>query len=101
MNGIEVIILIGLIVVMAAGVGYYMTKELPTLKSMEEDPKKDITTYHTQASLTQSAMELVKEIEKVTNVPTTQEESQQLAKDLVDVVTTSAKKKKKYYPKKK
>ena len=101
MNGIEVIILIGLIVVMAAGVGYYMTKELPTLKSMEEDPKKDITTCRTQASLTQSAMELVKEIEKVTNVPTTQEESQQLAKDIVDVVTTPAKKKKKYYPKKK
>ena len=101
MNGIEVIILIGLIVVIAAGVGYYMTKELPTLKSMEEDPKKDITTYRTQASLTQSAMELVKEIEKVTNVPTTQEESQQLAKDIVDVVTTPAKKKKKYYPKKK
>lgn len=101
MNGIEVIILIGLIVVMAAGVGYYMTKELPTLKSMEEDPKKDITTCSTQASLTQSAMELIKEIEKVTNVPTTQEESQQLAKDIVDVVTIPAKKKKKYYPKKK
>jgi hypothetical protein len=97
MNGIEVIILIGLIIVIAAGVGYYMTKELPTLKSMEEDPKKDITTYPAPLSLTESA----KKIDKVAKVPTTPKESQQLAKDLVDVVTTPTKKKKKYYPKKK
>jgi hypothetical protein len=101
MNGIEVIVLIASIVIVSAGIGYYMNYGQPTLKSMEEDPKKDITTCRTQASLTQSAMELIKEIEKVTNVPTTQEESQQLAKDIVDVVTTPAKKKKKYYPKKK
>jgi len=101
MNGIEVIILIGLIIVIAAGVGYYMTKELPTLKSMEEDPKKDITTYPAPLSLTESAKELIKEIDKVAKVPTTPKESQQLAKDLVDVVTTPTKKKKKYYPKKK
>ncbi len=101
MNGIEVIVLIASIVIVSAGIGYYMNYGQPTLKSMEEDPKNDITTCRTQASLTQSAMELIKEIEKVTNVPTTQEESQQLAKDIVDVVTTSAKKKKKYYPKKK
>jgi hypothetical protein len=101
MNGIEVIVLIASIVIVSAGIGYYMNYGQPTLKSMEEDPKNDITTCRTQASLTQSAMELIKEIEKVTNVPTTQEESQQLAKDIVDVVTIPAKKKKKYYPKKK
>jgi hypothetical protein len=99
MNGIEIIILIVSIVLMSAGVGYYLTKDQPTLKSMEEDTPT--TPDNTKARLTESAKELIKEIDKVTNTPTTQEESQQLAKDLVDIVTTPTKKKRKYYPKKK
>jgi len=86
-------------VLMSAGVGYYLTKDQPTLKSMEEDTPTTPDT--TKARLTESAKELIKEIDKVTNTPTTQEESQQLAKDLVDIVTTPTKKKRKYYPKKK
>ena len=100
MNELEIIILIGLVVAMATGVGYFLTKGQPTLKEMEEKPKekfqpRKITQY--EGPLTKS----VKEIEKIAKVPTTQEESQQLAKDLVDIATTTLKKKKKYYPKKK
>ena len=40
MNGLEIIILIGLIVAMAAGVGYFLTKGQPTLKEMTEEPKE-------------------------------------------------------------
>lgn len=99
MNGIEVIILIASIVVVSAGIGYYMNYGQPTLKSMEEDTTT--TPDDTKARLTESAKELIKEVDRVTSVPTTQEESQQLAKDLVDTVITPAKKKRKYYPKKK
>jgi len=41
MNGLEVIILIGLVVAMAAGVGYFLTKGQPTLKEMTEDYHKN------------------------------------------------------------
>lgn len=99
MNAIEIIILIVFTIVMSAGIGYYLTKDQPTLKSMEEDTAT--TPDVTKARLTESAKELIKEIDKVAKVPTTQEESQQLAKDLVDIVTAPTKKKRKYYPKKK
>ena len=37
MTGIEIIILIGLVVILAAGIGYYMTKGQPSLKEMTKD----------------------------------------------------------------
>ena len=37
MNGIEIIILIGVVVAIAAGIGYYMNYGQPTLKEMKED----------------------------------------------------------------
>jgi broad-specificity NMP kinase len=117
MTGFEIIILIGLVVGMAAGIGYYMTKDHPSLKEMTEEPKekfqpRKVIQKTATRQLTESAQELVKEIEKVSKVPTTQEESQQLAKDLVNIVTKEKKtksefpidkpkKKRKYYPKKK
>ena len=101
MTGIEVIILIASILVVSAGIGYYMNYGQPTLKSMEEDPKKDIIKYPAPVSLTQSAKELVNEIDRVSDVPTTQQQSQQLVKDLVDTATAPTKKKRKHYPKKK
>lgn len=102
MNGIEIIILIAFTAVMSVGMGYYLTKDHPTLESMEEkQPEVKSQKKEPVRSLTESAKELVKEIEKVSKVPTTQEESQQLAKDLVEIATATPKKKRKYYPKKK
>lgn len=95
MNTIEIIILVVFTIVMSAGIGYYLTKEQPTLRSMQEDTAT--TPDATQASLTQSAKELIKQVDKVAKVPTTQEESQQLAKDVVNVATSSTKKNKKHY----
>ena len=37
MTGIEIIILIGLVVILAAGIGYYITKGQPSLKEMTKD----------------------------------------------------------------
>lgn len=110
MTGIEVIILIGVITSVAAGIGYYMNYGQPSLGDFTEDLDQDLQDkpkekeYKAKApsrQLTESAQELVKEINKVAKTPTTQEESQQLAKDIVEAVTTTPKKKRKYYPKKK
>lgn len=99
MTGFEIIILLIIIVAAATILGYYFSYGHPSLRDMEEDAPT--TPDITKARLTQSAQELIKEIEKVSNTPTTPEESQQLAKDLVAIAATSSKKKRKYYPKKK
>lgn len=99
MTGFEIIILLIVIVASAVILGYYFSYGQPSLKDMEEGTPT--TPDVTKARLTQSAQELVKEIEKVTKTPTTQEESQKLVNDLVEIATPSPKKKRKYYPKKK
>ena len=115
MTGFEIIILLLVVVVSAAAIGAYLTKGHPTLEEMTEQDDQEKVTQELDnkdlhpivakkaptRSLTESAQELIKEIDKVAKVPTTQEESKQLAKDLVELATTSPKKKKKYYPKKK
>lgn len=126
MTGFEIIILLVVVVVSAAAIGAYLTKGHPTLEEMtEQDDQEKVTQelYNKDLrpivakkeparSLTESAQELIKEIDKVAKVPTTQEESKQLAKDLVEVVIKDKrtksefpidkpKKKRKYYPKKK
>jgi hypothetical protein len=102
MTGINIIILIVFVVLMSVGMGYYLTKDQPTLKSMEEKqpvvkPQKKLTVRQ----LTESAKELVKEIEKVSETPITEEQSKEMVKDLVEIATAAPKKKRKYYPKKK
>lgn len=115
MNGIDIIILIVFTIILSAGIGYYLTKDQPTLEEMTEQDDQEqlsqdlynkdlrpiVAKKEPVRSLTESAKELVKEIEKVSKVPTTQKESQQLAKDLVEIATATPKKKRKYYPKKK
>lgn len=115
MTGFEIIILLLVVVVSAAAIGAYLTKGYPTLEEMtEQDDREKVTQgLHNKdlrpivakkepvRGLTESAKELVKEIEKASKTPITQEESKQLVKDLVELATTSPKKKKKYYPKKK
>jgi hypothetical protein len=101
MNGIEVIILIGLIIVIAAGVGYYMTKELPTLKSMEEEIKEEPKEKFqprkiTVQTPTRQVNDVVKEVTGITE-PEVKKEKQTESESTVD----KPKKKRKYYPKKK
>ena len=101
MNGIEVIILIGLIIVIAAGVGYYMTKELPTLKSMEEEIKEEPKEKFqprkiTVQTPTRQVNDVVKEVTSITE-PEVKKEKQTESESPVD----KPKKKRKYYPKKK
>lgn len=126
MTGFEIITLLLVVVVSAAAIGAYLTKGHPTLEEMtEQDDREKVTQeLHNKdlrpivakkepvRGLTESAKELVKEIEKASKTPITQEESKQLVKDLVDIVTEEKKsksefpidkpkKKRKYYPKKK
>lgn len=115
MTGFEIIILLLVIIVSAAAVGFYLTKGQPNLEEMVEQDEQSqltqelcnkdlhpiVTKKTPTGSLTESAQELIKEVNRVSKVPATQEESQQLVKDLVELATTSPKKKKKYYPKKK
>lgn len=42
MNGIEIIILIGVVVAVVAGIGYYMNYGQPTLKEMKEEKVKEV-----------------------------------------------------------
>ena len=99
MTGLEIIILVIAIILLATILGYYFSYGQPSLEDMKEN--ENTTPDTTKARLTQSAQQLVKEIEKVTKTPTTQEESQKLVNDLVEIATASPKKKRKYYPKKK
>jgi flagellar basal body-associated protein FliL len=94
MNGLEIIILIVLIAIMAAGVGYFLTHGQPTLKEMTED-------YHKNEEIKEiidSALELYDKdlrpivIKQESKIEETQSET---STELV------VKKKRKYYPKKK
>jgi len=105
----DITILAIVIIVFALGLGAYIARKQPPMENFLEQPKKEkfqpkkvtVTPKQGVSQLTESAKELVKEIEKVSKTPTTQEESQQLAKDLVEIATATPKKKRKYYPKKK
>jgi preprotein translocase subunit SecF len=77
MSGFEIIILIGLIVVIATGVGYYMNYGEPTLKEMKEDFNKN-----------EKVKELVELAQELYN------------KDLRPIVAKKAPEKEKFQPRK-
>jgi hypothetical protein len=101
MSGFEIIILIGLIVVIATGVGYYMNYGQSTLKEM----KKNKVTEQVEAmkKVVEAHDTLVEEINKISS-----EVPEGIVEEPVKKETKSefpieqpAKKKRKYYPKKK
>jgi flagellar basal body-associated protein FliL len=95
MNGLEVIILIGLVVAMAAGVGYFLTKGQPTLKEMTED-------YHKNEEA-QEVVELAKELYNKDLRPIVAKKAPKEVKETKSEfpIEQPAKKKRKYYPRKK
>ena len=109
MTGIEIIILIGLVVILAAGIGYYMTKGQPSLKEMTKD-------YYNNEEA-QEVVELAKELynkdlrpivaKKAPKKEKVEEVSEGIVEEPVKKETKSEfpidkpKKKRKYYPKKK
>lgn len=109
MNGIEIIILIGVIVAIAAAIGYYMTKDHPSLKEMKEDFNKN--------EEVKEIVELAKELynkdlrpvvakkapkeEKAVKVPEGIVEEPVKKETKSEFPIDKPKKKKKYYPKKK
>lgn len=97
MTGFEIIILIGLVVGMAAGIGYYMTNDQPSLKEMTEEPKEKFQPRKvTQQTTTRQVNEAVKEVVGITE-PEVKKEKPTKSEFPID----KPKKKKKYYPKKK
>lgn len=111
MSGFDIVLLILSVIIIAALIGMVMNYGQPSLGDFTEDLDQDFQDkpkekeYKPKApsrKLTETAQELVKEINKVAKTPTTEEESKQLAKEIVEIATeTPKKKKKKYYPKKK
>jgi hypothetical protein len=110
MNGIEIIILIGTIVLLAVGIGYYMNKGQASLKEMKED-------YQNNEEV-QEIVQLAKELynkdlrpvvakkapkkEKVEEViPEGIVEEPIKEKTKSEFPIDKSKKKRKYYPKKK
>jgi hypothetical protein len=95
MSGFEIIILIGLIVVIAAGVGYYMNYGQPTLKEMKEDFNKN--------EEVQEVVELAKELYNKDLRPIVAKKAPKEVKKTKSEfpIEQPAKKKRKYYPKKK
>ena len=109
MTGIEIIILIGLVVILAAGIGYYMTKGQPSLKEMTKD-------YYNNEEA-QELADLAKELynkdlrpvvaKKAPKKEKVEEVSEGIVEEPVKKETKSEfpidkpKKKRKYYPKKK
>lgn len=95
MNGFEIIILIGLVVAIAAGIGYYMTKGQPSLKEMTED-------YHNNEEV-QEVVELAKELYNKDLRPIVAKKASKEVKETKSEfpIEQPAKKKRKYYPKKK
>ena len=95
MNGFEIIILIGLVVAIAAGIGYYMTKGQPSLKEMTED-------YHNNEEV-QEVVELAKELYNKDLRPIVAKKAPKEVKEIKSEfpIEQPAKKKRKYYPKKK
>lgn len=109
MTGIEIIILIGLVVILAAGIGYYMTKGQPSLKEMTKD-------YYNNEEA-QELADLAKELynkdlrpvvaKKAPKKEKVEEVSEGIVEEPVKKETKpefpidKPKKKRKYYPKKK
>jgi flagellar basal body-associated protein FliL len=97
MNGLEIIILIVLIAIMAAGVGYFLTHGQPTLKEMTEEPKEKFQPRKvTVQAPTRQVNDVVKEVIDATE-PKIKKENQTESEFPID----KPKKKRKYYPKKK
>ena len=99
MTGIEIIILIGLVVVIAAGIGYYMNYGEPTLKEMKEDFNKN--------EQVKEIVELAKELYNkdlrpiVAKKAPKEEVKEDKPKKSEFPIEQPTKKKRKYYPKKK
>ena len=99
MSGIEIIILIIAIVLMAAGVGYYMNYGQPTLKQMKEDFSKN----EEVKELAQLAQQLYdKDLRPIVAKKAPTKIKQQVPQGIVEEptkeqTTKPAKKKKKYY----
>jgi len=109
MTGFEILMLIGSIIVLGGIVGWYLVEKQPTIDMfLEEEPKKEkfqprkvtIVKEEKNLQLTESAKELIKEMDKVTGKETSQEQTLDLAKQMVEAAVTTPKKKRKYYPKK-
>ena len=92
MTGIEIIILIGLVVILAAGIGYYMTKGQPSLKEMTKD-------YYNNEEA-QEVVELAQELYNKDLRPIVAKKAPKETKSEFPI-EQRAKKKRKYYPKKK
>jgi hypothetical protein len=109
MTGLDIITLIAVTIAAAIFVGTYIARKQPPMEDFLEEPKKEkfqprkvtVTQKQGIAQLTESAKELVKEIDNVTGVDTPIKEKEKIVKDIVDNTTTTPKKKRKYYPKKK
>jgi succinate dehydrogenase/fumarate reductase flavoprotein subunit len=95
MTGIEIIILIGLVVAIAAGIGYYMNYGQPTLKEMKEDFNKN--------EEVKEVVELAKELYNKDLRPIVAKKAPKEVKEIKSElpVEQPTKKKRKYYPKKK
>lgn len=98
MTGFEIIILIGVIIAIAAVIGYYMTHDHPTLKEMTEEVKEEKFQPRKVTVQTPSRQvnEAVKEAVGITE-PKVKKEKQEKPEFPID----KPKKKRKYYPKKK
>lgn len=103
MNGIEIIILIALVLLLAAGIGYYMTKDQPSLKQMKQDYQDN----EQAQEMVQLAKELhIKDLRPIAVKKAPREVKQDLPQGIVEPptkqeVSKSVKNKTKYYPKKK
>ena len=95
MNGIEIIILIGVVVAVVAGIGYYMNYGQPTLKEMKEDFNKN--------EEVKEIVELAKELYNKDLRPIVAKKAPKEVKEIKSEfpIEQPAKKKRKYYPKKK
>jgi hypothetical protein len=110
MTVFEILILITSVIGIALAIGIYVNYGQPSLEDLTEDLDQDfeekVEVKETKEifpsrRLTESAQELVKEIERVTGGEVTQEGSIKTVEDLTGTLTTPLKKKRKYYPKNK
>lgn len=99
MNGIEIIILIGLIALLAIGIGYYMNKGQASLKEMKEDYQDNEEVQE----MVQLAKELyIKDLRPIAGKKASKEEIKEDKPKKSELpIEQPTKKKRKYYPKKK
>lgn len=99
MNGIEIIILIGLITLLAVGIGYYMDKGQASLKEMKEDYQDNEEVQE----MVQLAKELyIKDLRPIAGKKAPKEEVMEDKPKKSELpIEQPTKKKRKYYPKKK